>query len=134
MFTSKQRSVLRSLAQTIEPVGQIGKGGISDNMVTAFSQALESRELIKITLLNNSDEDIKEIISILKSTKLFVDDDSAVDGSIWDIKYYNEDGKVISDYHGYIYNYKKLQRLSEILKEAFSIFQSHSKTVFSKGL
>lgn len=67
MFTSKQRSVLRSLAQTIEPVGQIGKGGISDNMVTAFSQALESRELIKITLLNNSDEDIKEISNELAS-------------------------------------------------------------------
>lgn len=61
MFTSKQRSVLRSMAQTIEPVGQIGKGGISENMVKTFSQALEARELIKITLLNNSDEDLKEI-------------------------------------------------------------------------
>ncbi len=61
MFTSKQRSVLRSMAQTIEPIGQIGKGGISENMVKTFSEALESRELIKLTLLNNSDEDIKEI-------------------------------------------------------------------------
>lgn len=74
----------------------------------------------KETTVQISDDDIKEIISILKSAKLFTDDDSAMDGSIWDIKYYNEDGKVISDYHGYIYNYKKLQRLSEILKEAFS--------------
>ncbi|MBE5744378.1 MAG: ribosome assembly RNA-binding protein YhbY [Clostridiales bacterium] len=61
MFTSKQRSVLRSIAQTIEPIGQIGKGGISENMVKTFSEALEARELIKLTLLNNSDEDIKEI-------------------------------------------------------------------------
>ncbi len=61
MFTSKQRSVLRSLAQTIEPIGQIGKGGISENMVKTFSEALHARELIKLTLLNNSDEDIKEI-------------------------------------------------------------------------
>lgn len=74
----------------------------------------------KETTIQISDDDIKEIISILKSAKLFTDDDSAMDGSIWDVKYYNEDGKVISDYHGYIYNYKKLQRLSEILKEAFS--------------
>ena len=61
MFTSKQRSVLRSMAQTIEPIGQIGKGGISDNMVKSFSDALESRELIKLTLLNNSDEEIKSV-------------------------------------------------------------------------
>ena len=61
MFTSKQRSVLRSMAQTIEPIGQIGKGGLSENMVKTFSEALESRELIKLTLLNNSDEDIKEV-------------------------------------------------------------------------
>ncbi|MBQ3234646.1 MAG: YhbY family RNA-binding protein [Clostridia bacterium] len=61
MFTSKQRSVLRSMAQTIEPIGQIGKGGISENMVKSFSDALESRELIKLTLLNNSDEEIKSV-------------------------------------------------------------------------
>ncbi|MBQ8725616.1 MAG: ribosome assembly RNA-binding protein YhbY [Clostridia bacterium] len=59
MFTSKQRSNLRSLAQTIEPIGQVGKGGISDNMITSFSQALDSRELIKITVLNNSDEEAR---------------------------------------------------------------------------
>lgn len=59
MFTSKQRSVLRSLAQTIEPIGQIGKGGISDNMIESFSQTLESRELIKITVLNNSEEEAR---------------------------------------------------------------------------
>lgn len=74
----------------------------------------------KETTAQMSDEDIKEVISILKSIKLFVDDDSAVDGSVWDVKYYNKDGKVISDYHGYIYNYKKLQKLSEILKKSFS--------------
>ena len=58
MFTSKQRSVLRSMAQTIEPIGQIGKGGITENLKKSFSDALEARELIKITVLNNVDEDI----------------------------------------------------------------------------
>ena len=58
MFTSKQRAVLRSLAQTIEPVGQIGKGGISETVKKNFSDALEARELIKITVLNNVDDDI----------------------------------------------------------------------------
>ena len=58
MFTSKQRAVLRSMAQTIEPVGQIGKGGISETVKKTFSDALEARELIKITVLNNVDDDI----------------------------------------------------------------------------
>lgn len=65
MFTSKQRSVLRSLAQTIEPIGQVGKGGISENMIKSFSEALDKRELIKITLLNNSDEDILNLANEL---------------------------------------------------------------------
>jgi len=69
MFTSKQRSVLRSMAQTIEPIGQIGKGGVSDNMVKSFSDALDSRELIKLTLLNNSEDDVKSV-SISLAEKL----------------------------------------------------------------
>ena len=43
MFTSKQRSILRSKAQTIEPIGQIGKGGISENLKESFYNALEAR-------------------------------------------------------------------------------------------
>lgn len=61
MFTSKQRSKLRSIAQTIEPVGQIGKGGITDNMVEALSDVLDKRELIKITVLNNTLDDAKTL-------------------------------------------------------------------------
>ncbi|MCQ2399563.1 MAG: ribosome assembly RNA-binding protein YhbY [Clostridia bacterium] len=61
MFTSKQRSNLRSIAQTIEPIGQIGKGGINDNMISGLSDALEKRELIKITVLRNSDEEAKYV-------------------------------------------------------------------------
>jgi RNA-binding protein len=61
MFTSKQRAKLRSLAQTLEPIGQVGKGGISDNMVKSLSDALDSRELIKLTLLQNSDDDVRSV-------------------------------------------------------------------------
>lgn len=58
-MTTKQRSKLRSLAQTIEPIGQIGKGGISDNMVVGLSSALEARELIKVTVLKNAEDEAK---------------------------------------------------------------------------
>ena len=50
MFTSKERSNLRSMAQTIQPVTQIGKGGISENLITGLSEALEARELIKVSV------------------------------------------------------------------------------------
>ncbi len=61
MFTSKQRSKLRSLAQNIEPIGQIGKGGLSDSMISGLSDALEKRELIKVSVLRNSDDDAKYV-------------------------------------------------------------------------
>lgn len=65
MFTSKQRSVLRGLASTITPVAQIGKGGITDNMIESLSAALNKRELIKITVLNNADGTVDEYMAEL---------------------------------------------------------------------
>lgn len=64
-MTTKQRSKLRSLAQNIEPVGQIGKGGLSENMISGLSDALEKRELVKITVLNNAEDDISDIAAEL---------------------------------------------------------------------
>ena len=61
MFTSKERSNLRSMAQTIQPVTQVGKGGISENLIKTLSEALEARELIKVSVLNNNDDDPKDI-------------------------------------------------------------------------
>ncbi|WP_163194228.1 ribosome assembly RNA-binding protein YhbY [Clostridium thermarum] len=54
MITSKQRSYLRSLANTIEPIFQLGKNGIEESFLKQIEDALEARELIKITVLNNS--------------------------------------------------------------------------------
>lgn len=64
-MTTKQRSKLRSLAQNIEPVGQVGKGGLSENMISGLSDALEKRELVKITVLNNTEDDISDIAAEL---------------------------------------------------------------------
>lgn len=61
MLTSKQRSYLRSLSNTIEPIFQVGKGGISDNMIKQFNDALEARELVKATVLKNSEASAREI-------------------------------------------------------------------------
>ena len=56
-MTSKDRAYLRSLANTIEPILQVGKGGISDNLIKQVDDALEARELIKLTVLETSPED-----------------------------------------------------------------------------
>ena len=55
MLNSKQRSNLRSLAQKIEPITQLGKGGINDAFIEGLDKAIEKRELIKVTVLENSD-------------------------------------------------------------------------------
>lgn len=61
MLTGKQRSYLRGLANGINPIFQIGKGGINDNIIKQFSDALEARELVKATVLKNSMVDAKQV-------------------------------------------------------------------------
>ena len=56
MITSKQRAYLRSLAADIPCIMQVGKCGISENLIRTVSDALEARELIKLSVLDNSDE------------------------------------------------------------------------------
>lgn len=55
MLTSKQRSKLKSLAANLDPIGQVGKEGIGENMLKSFSDCLEARELIKVHILENAD-------------------------------------------------------------------------------
>ena len=55
-ITSKQRSKLRSLASTLSPITQIGKGGITDNLLKTISDALEAKELVKVTVLDNAED------------------------------------------------------------------------------
>ncbi|MBQ3459455.1 MAG: ribosome assembly RNA-binding protein YhbY [Solobacterium sp.] len=61
MLTTKQKVFLRSLAQTEKPLFQIGKDAISDNLINTVNNAFRTHELIKITVLKNAPDDIKEI-------------------------------------------------------------------------
>ncbi len=60
MITSKQRAYLRGLANTIEPIFQIGKNGINENLISQLSDALEARELIKVTVLETAFMETRE--------------------------------------------------------------------------
>ena len=55
-ITSKQRSKMKSLAATATPIAQIGKGGVTDNLLKTLSDALEARELIKVNILATADD------------------------------------------------------------------------------
>ncbi len=68
-MTSKQRAYLRGLANTMEPIFQIGKGGISDVLIEQLDNAIEARELIKITVLETAPGSAKELaVQIANST------------------------------------------------------------------
>ena len=56
MLNSKQRAALKSIASQTDAIFQIGKGGVGEAMVKSISDALEARELIKISVLENSSE------------------------------------------------------------------------------
>ena len=54
MLTSKQRAVLRGMANSMDTIFQVGKGGISDTLVAQTDDALRAPELIKLRVLENS--------------------------------------------------------------------------------
>ena len=60
-MTTKQRAYLKGLAMTMDPILQLGKGGLTPENTAAVDEALAARELIKISVLQNCLEDPKEI-------------------------------------------------------------------------
>lgn len=65
MITSKQRAHLRSLANSMDAIFQLGKNGIEDTFLKQIDDALEARELIKINVLNNSGYETREASDII---------------------------------------------------------------------
>lgn len=54
MLTSKQRAYLKSVAQTIDPAFQVGKGGISPELTDGIARYLKAHEIIKVKILENA--------------------------------------------------------------------------------
>lgn len=65
-LTGKQKRFLRSQAHHLTPIFQVGKGGLNDEMVKQIGEAVERRELIKISLLQNTDEEADEVAANLE--------------------------------------------------------------------
>ena len=64
-MTSKQRAYLRSLAHSLDPVMQIGKSSVTPEVTSAVLEALEARELIKISVLKNCIDDPRSIAEVM---------------------------------------------------------------------
>ncbi|MBM7554694.1 ribosome assembly RNA-binding protein YhbY [Thalassobacillus pellis] len=61
MLTGKQKRYLRSQAHHLSPIFQVGKTGVNENMVSQIDDALEKRELIKVSVLQNCLEDKNDV-------------------------------------------------------------------------
>lgn len=64
-MTSKQRAYLKSISSTYEPIFQVGKSSVTPELIEAIAEALEKRELIKISVLKNCIDDPKEIANVI---------------------------------------------------------------------
>ncbi|EUJ32815.1 hypothetical protein MFLO_05949 [Listeria floridensis FSL S10-1187] len=73
MLTGRQKRFLRKEAHELNPIFQVGKGGVNPNMVNQIAEALEARELIKVSVLQNCEvpkEEVAELLSERSGSEL----------------------------------------------------------------
>ncbi len=61
MLTSKQRAYLRSLANSIDTILMVGKGGLSEQIFKSADEAITARELIKGKVLESCELSVREV-------------------------------------------------------------------------
>ncbi len=66
MLTGKQKRFLRAQAHHLDPIFQVGKGGVAENMLKQINEALEARELVKISVLQNCEDDKQTVAEQLQ--------------------------------------------------------------------
>lgn len=59
-MNSRQRAELRGMANSLDPIFQVGKGGVNDQLIRQVDETLEKRELIKLTVLESAPESARE--------------------------------------------------------------------------
>ena len=60
MLKGRQRAYLRSIANTLKPITQIGKEGVTESFLEQLNAMLDSREIVKVTILETAGLDAKE--------------------------------------------------------------------------
>ena len=67
-LSSKERAFLRKLAHNLDPIVRIGKDGIDENVINSIAEVVKKRELIKVSILQNCEED-KDVVAELLSER-----------------------------------------------------------------
>ncbi|MBS5115868.1 MAG: ribosome assembly RNA-binding protein YhbY [Erysipelotrichaceae bacterium] len=92
MLIGKQKRELRKMAHHLTPIFQIGKDGVSYNLLEGVENALISQELIKVKVLETCQEDVKVVaLKISEFTKCEV---VQIIGRTIVLYLYNKDGKI----------------------------------------
>lgn len=65
MLSGKEKRYLRSLANTMEPIVQVGKAGVNESVLYSLNEALEARELVKVKVLKNCLDEVDEVAEAL---------------------------------------------------------------------
>lgn len=61
MLNGKEKRYLRSLANPLEPVVQVGKGSVTDSVLFSLNEALEAKELVKVKVLKNCLDEVSDV-------------------------------------------------------------------------
>ncbi len=64
-MTSKQRAYLRGLASKMEPIAHVGKASITPEVIESIREAIDKRELVKVAVLKNCDDDTRQIAELV---------------------------------------------------------------------
>ena len=65
MLTGKQKSFLRAQAHDLQPIVQVGKSLVTETVIDTIAKALEARELIKVSVLQNCLAEPKEVANVI---------------------------------------------------------------------
>ncbi|BBA50068.1 ribosome assembly RNA-binding protein YhbY [Fusobacterium varium] len=61
-LTSKQRAFLKKKAHELNPLVRIGKDGVTDSLIQSILEAIDSRELLKVKILQNCEKEKEEVL------------------------------------------------------------------------
>lgn len=70
-LTSKQRAFLKKKAHDLNPLVRIGKDGITDSLIQSILEAIDSRELLKVKILQNCEKEKDEVLEELSKCNEF---------------------------------------------------------------
>lgn len=70
-LTSKQRAFLKKKAHELDPLVRIGKDGITDSLIQSILEAIDSRELLKVKILQNCEKEKNEVLEELSKCSEF---------------------------------------------------------------